>query len=423
MKLVVFGLWHLGCVTAACCAKHVEVVGLDPDASLVANLSSGRPPISEPGLDDLIAAGLASKQLRFTTDAASACAGAQLLWVTFDTPVGDDDTSDVEAVLAPLRKVLPHLAPGTVVLISSQLPVGTCAKLEGEFPALDFAVSPENLRLGQAIAGFEKADRIVIGLRHERNRALLESLLGRFTQRLIWMRPESAEMVKHALNGFLALSISFINEIAIVCEAFGADAKEVSTGLKSDPRVGERAFVNPGGPFAGGTLARDVVSLSRISQERGLGLELVPAIKRSNDHHRSWAVKRLQETLGELSGKRIAILGLTYKPGTDTLRRSLALEVAAKLIAAGATCIAYDPAVRDASHACTGLLAAASLEEALAGADAAVVSTEWPVFREANWPALLSTMRRPLVLDANGFLRNAVAGISGARYHSVGQST
>ena len=422
MKLVVFGLWHLGCVTAACCAKHVEVVGLDPDAPLVANLSSGRPPISEPGLNDLIAAGLASKQLRFTTDAASACAGAQLLWVTFDTPVADDDTSDVEAVLAPLRKVLPHLPPGTVVLISSQLPVGTCAKLEGEFPSLDFAVSPENLRLGQAIAGFEKADRVVIGLRHERNRPLLESLLGRFTQRLIWMRPESAEMVKHALNGFLALSISFINEIATVCEAFGADAKEVSTGLKSDPRVGERAFVNPGGPFAGGTLARDVVSLSRISQDHGLGLELVPAIKRSNDHHRGWAVKRLQETLGDLSGKRIAILGLTYKPGTDTLRRSLALEVAAKLIAAGATCIAYDPAVRDASHACPGLLAAASLEEALAGADAAIVSTEWPVFREANWTTLLATMRKPLVLDANGFLRNAVAGAPGLHYHSVGQT-
>ncbi len=267
MKIVVLGLWHLGSVTAACCAKHFSVIGLDFDAANVAKLNSGHAPLLEPGLDELISAGLVAKKLSFTTDSKIACENADILWLTYDTPVNENDESDVESVLTNLRRALPHLPNGALVLISAQLPVGTCKKLEKEFPQFHFACSPENLRLGKAIESFEKAERVIVGIRDDAKKALLEKLFAPFTPQIIFMRTESAEMVKHALNSFLALSITFINEVARLCESTGADAKEVSLGLKSEARIGPKAYLGPGGPFAGGTLARDVVTLTKLAEE------------------------------------------------------------------------------------------------------------------------------------------------------------
>jgi UDPglucose 6-dehydrogenase len=256
MKIVLLGLWHLGSVTAACAAKHFQVAGLDFDAANIAKLNSGHAPLLEPGLDELIAAGLAAKKLSFTSNAKTACENADILWLCYDTPVNDHDESDVETVLGNLRRALAYLPNGALVLISAQLPVGTCAKLEKEFPQFHFACSPENLRLGKAIDSFEKAERVIVGIRDDAKKLLLEKLFAPFTPQIIFMRTESAEMVKHALNSFLALSITFINEVARLCEHTGADAKEVSIGLKSEPRIGPKAYLGPGGPFAGGTLAR-----------------------------------------------------------------------------------------------------------------------------------------------------------------------
>ena len=346
MNITVLGLWHLGSVTAACCAKHFQVVGLDFDAANIAKLNSGQAPLLEPGLNELIAAGLAAKKLSFTTDPKTACANADVLWLTYDTPVNDNDESDVEFVLANLRQALPHLPNGALVLISAQLPVGTCAKLEKEFPQFHFACSPENLRLGKAIDAFEKAERAIVGIRNDAKKALLEELFKPFAAQIIFMRTESAEMVKHALNSFLALSITFINEIARLCEHTGADAKEVSVGLKSEARIGPKAYLGPGGPFAGGTLARDVVTLSKLAEANGEKISVIPAIKQSNDLHRGWAFRRLQSRLGDLRGKKIAVLGLTYTTNTDTLRRSAAVELCQQLLAAGAKVSAFDPAVK-----------------------------------------------------------------------------
>jgi UDPglucose 6-dehydrogenase len=222
MKIVVQGLWHLGSVTAACCAKHFDVVGLDFDAANVAKLNSGHAPLFEPGLDDLISAGIAAKKLSFTTDAKTACANAEILWLCYDTPVNENDESDVDSVLQNLQRALEFLPDGALVLISAQLPVGTCAKLEKEFPQFHFACSPENLRLGKAIDSFEKAERVIVGIRDETKKPQLEKLFAPFTPQIIFMRTESAEMVKHALNAFLALSITFINEIAGLCVRVGA---------------------------------------------------------------------------------------------------------------------------------------------------------------------------------------------------------
>lgn len=422
MKIAVLGLWHLGCVTAACTARHFDVVGLDPDAATVGNLQKGKAPLFEPGLDDLIQAGVAAGRLRFTTDVKTACSTANLLWVTYDTPVDDNDQADVESVLREIRRCVPALPRGALILLSSQLPVGTCRLLEGEFGAQGyrFACSPENLRLGKAIGIFENADRIIAGYRDDQARQQLETLFSKFTKEIIWMRSESAEMTKHAINSFLALSITFMNEVARICEATGADAKEVERGLKSESRIGPKAYLSPGGAFAGGTLARDIVTVTSLGQKYGESLEVIPAIKRSNDRHRHWALQKIQKLFAGESGKRIALLGLTYKPGTNTLRRSSAVELARALAQAGFEVRASDPSQPPLPADLGFIRYSANPTEALEGADAVVVCTEWPEFRQLDWPALAAKLRRPLVVDATRFLEKSVGSLPKLHYITVG---
>jgi len=422
MNIAVVGLWHLGCVTAACCARHFQVAALDFDAQNVERLNQGQAPILEPGLNELIAAGLSQKTLRFTDDPKPACASADVLWLTYDTPVNEQDESDTAFVLEKLRRCLPHLPAGALVLISSQLPVGTCRALEAEFPQFHFACSPENLRLGRALDAFQKAGRVVVGVRTDAKKPLLEQLFKPFTPQILFMRTESAEMVKHALNSFLALSITFINEIGRLCERVGADAREVTAGLKSEPRIGPKAYLGAGGSFAGGTLARDVVTLTRLGESQLEALQLIPAIKQSNDLHRGWAFRKLQSRFGDLKGKTIAVLGLVYTPNTDTLRRSTAVELCQQLGSATARVRAFDPAVKSLPAELSRLTLATSLAEAVLGADAAVICTEWPAFREAAWGELVRTMRQPAVIvDANGFLDRVLGGLPGVEHLSVGR--
>jgi UDPglucose 6-dehydrogenase len=421
LRITVLGLWHLGCVTAACSAKHFQVTGLDFDAGTVAKLNTGHAPLLEPGLDELISTGLAAKRLIFTTDAAAACATADVLWLCHDTPVNDNDESDVDSVLDSLRRSLPHLPAGALVLISAQLPVGTCRQLEAGFPQFHFACSPENLRLGKAIDSFTKADRVIVGLRSDAKKPLLEKIFAPFTAQVLFMRTESAEMVKHALNSFLAVSITFINEIARLCEHTGADAKEVAAGLKSDIRIGPRAYLGPGGPFAGGTLARDVVTLTKLGAATGETLAVIPAIKQSNDLHRGWALRRLQSRLGELRGRQIAVLGLVYTPGTDTLRRSAAIELCRALLTAGAQVRAFDPAIKQLPDEFAKVALHSDIAATVQGADAAVVCTEWPHFRQADWPAIVTTMRQRVLIDANRFLEKELLNIPAVEHLSVGR--
>jgi len=422
MKITVLGLWHLGTVTAACCARHFSVTGLDFDAATIAGLQAGRAPLLEPGLNDLLAARLAVGQLSFTTDPATALTGSDILWVCYDTPVNENDEADTEFVLGNVRRALLHLAKGGLVLISAQMPVGTCRQLESEFPQFHFACSPENLRLGKAIDAFEKAERVIVGIRDETKKAVLEKLFAPFTAQIIFMRTESAEMVKHALNSFLALSITFINEVARLCELTGADAKEVATGLKSEPRIGAKAYLGPGGPFAGGTLARDVVALSKLAAAHGETISVIPAIKQSNDLHRGWAFKRVQTRLGDVRGKKIVLLGLTYTTNTDTLRRSAAIELCGQLLAAGAQVWAYDPAVQSLPPEWSAITLAADVPAGLQQADAAVVCTEWPQFRQVNYAAAVPAMKNRVLVDANRFLEKELKNVPGVEHLSVGRA-
>lgn len=432
MKVCVAGLWHLGSVTAACLAAFGHrVVGLDADPGVIAGLAEGKPPLFEPGLRELLAEGLREARLSFTTEAAPALAGAEAIWITHDTPVDADDNADVEAVLSRVEALFPHLPDGALVLVSSQLIAGCTRRLErllaarGDLRSIEFAYSPENLRLGKAIEVFTRPDRVVVGARSERGRAIVRQLLAPIEDRLSFMSVESAEMTKHAVNAFLALSVTFANELAAVCEQVGADAKEVEHGLKSERRIGPGAYLSPGAAFAGGTLARDVQYLRALAREHRIPGALMAAVKQSNDEHRAWPQRKLAQCLSPLAGRRIAVLGLTYKPQTDTLRRSASLELCRWLLEQGARVDAHDPRVATTAPELPAQLTLhASALDAMREAEAVVIGTGWLEYQALDPGALVTAMStkgartKPLVIDAARFARQLdVAQID---YHAVG---
>jgi UDPglucose 6-dehydrogenase len=364
--------------------------------------------------------------LDISADLCDAVADADVVCVTFDTPVDDDDCADVDYVVRQVATAFPYLKDGALVLSSSQLPVGTISRLERAFAQradgrrVAFACSPENLRLGRAIEVFTKPDRVVVGVRAVEDQSRIEALLAPITDRVEWMSVESAEMSKHAINAFLAASVTFINEIATLCEHTGADAKEVERGLKTDTRIGPHAYVAPGAAFAGGTLARDVSFLRGLGAAAGLLTPLLNGIESSNRDHRSWTRRRLKDLLGSLQGRTVALWGLTYKPGTDTLRRSLSLELCRWLLDQDAHVRVHDPAARELPPDMTRVHRADSPESAAAGTDALVVATEWPEYRSVERNALARAMAGRLVLDPNGFLRATFGGDERFDYVSVG---
>ena len=427
MKVCVLGLWHLGSVTAACLASvgH-DVTGLDSNSGIVEKLQKAEPPVSEPGLDDLIREGINAERLRFTTNAKIAISSAQVLWVTYDTPIDENDHANVEFVFQEVVKLLLFLGNDTIVLVSSQLPVGSIKRFEDisaeKFPEknIRFAYSPENLRLGKSLDVFLHPDRVIIGVRRQEDREILNRLLGSITDNILWMGVESAEMTKHAINAFLGMSITFINEIASICENIGADAHEVETGLKSETRIGPAAYLSPGAAFAGGTLARDIEFLKDIGSLNNLVNPLISAVRKSNDEHKKWIQRRLFAVLGGLKGKRIAVWGLTYKPGTNTLRRSLSVEMCNWLQEQGAEIAVHDPSKCELPDNWLGEVVRSKTPlEALEGACALVIATQWPEYREINVSDVENIAGQFAVFDSNRFLSdfNKSSVIS---YYSVG---
>ena len=427
MKVCVLGLWHLGSVTAACLASvgH-DVTGLDSNSGIVEKLQKAEPPVSEPGLDGLIREGINAGQLRFTSDAKIAISSAEVLWVTYDTPVDENDQADVEFVFEEVLKLLSFLSIDTTVLVSSQLPVGSIRRFEDisaeKYPEknIRFAYSPENLRLGKSLDVFLHPDRVIIGVRRQEDREILNRLFGPITDNILWMGVESAEMTKHAINAFLGMSITFINEIASICENIGADAHEVETGLKSETRIGPAAYLSPGAAFAGGTLARDIEFLKDIGSSNNLVNPLISAVRKSNDEHKKWIQRRLFAVLGGLKGKRIAVWGLTYKPGTNTLRRSLSVEMCNWLQEQGAEIAVHDPSKCELPDNWLGEVVRSKTPlEALEGACALVIATQWPEYREINVSDVENIVGQLAVFDSNRFLSdfNKSPVIS---YYSVG---
>ncbi|MGD1276746.1 MAG: nucleotide sugar dehydrogenase [Tepidisphaeraceae bacterium] len=424
MRVVVYGLWHLGCVTAACSAAGGHrVTGLQLDPKLIADLNQGQPPIQEPQLNELIRQTLSNGSLRFTDDPRSALRDAELLWITFDTPVNRNDQADVEFLRRQLNDISEFIAPGALVLISSQVPVGFTASLEKQWKSrgIRLAYSPENLRLGKAIEAFQKPQRVIVGRRGAADEAPLAELFAPFSNNIQWMSIESAEMAKHALNAFLALSITFINEVARICENVGANAKEVERALKSEPRIGPKAYLGPGAAFAGGTLARDVRFLTDFGQRLGVNTSLLGAILVSNDAHKQWLIDRADGFLRDIKNPVAAVLGLVYKAGTDTLRRSAAVELCLELYRRGVQIRACDPSLEklpDELGRSIQLFPTAA--QALAGADVAIIATDWPQFLSLRGDDFLTAMRHPRVIDPNWILAQSLVDDDRLTYIAAG---
>jgi UDPglucose 6-dehydrogenase len=426
VRVCVLGLGHLGSVTAACLASlgH-EVVGLDFDVSAVHMLNAGSCPVAEPRLEELLRRGL-SASLHFTASPGPAARAAEVLWVTYDTPVDEDGNADPGFVMAQIERALSEVAEEPIVLISSQLPVGSVGRMEhtasvrGTGGRLRFAYCPENLRLGSSVRDFLHPDRIVVGVRSDQDRQALDSLLGSITRSIEWMSVESAEMTKHAINAFLATSVAFVNEIASICESVGADAKEVERGLKTDGRVGSRAYLSPGAAFSGVTLARDVGFLNQVSREHQVTTPLLSSVLPSNNAHKSWAERKLRLLFADLQKTTIAIWGLAYKAGTDSLQGSVTIALCEWLVRSGATLRVHDPALSHLPQAwgSSATLCADPLT-AVAGAHALVVGTAQPDYRAVSADDL---RRYPglVVLDPNRILTQLASGVRGLKYFAVG---
>jgi UDPglucose 6-dehydrogenase len=425
----VVGLWHLGCVNAAGFAeKGYRVVGLEFDPVKARALQGGKPPLFEPGLKELMAKHLKNGNLSFTSDPARA-AEADYVVIAYDSPVNDRDEVDVRPVVDAARAVAARMKPNAPLVITSQLPLGTCGKLEAELrrshPAWKSGVvyTPENLRLGSAIARFLEPDMLVLGA--DRPEALLaaQALYGPFKAPKPAMDLKSAEMVKHALNAFLATSIAFINEIAALSDRLGADAVAVGQALKLDKRIGPRALMSPGLGYSGGTLARDVTQLRKFARELNHEAPLLDGVVKINDGTFDEIVVKLETKLGDLSGKRIGVLGLTYKPGTSTMRRSPAIRIIDLLREAGAACVGYDPmADAEEMEAYAGRFERAAKTSDLArGADALVLVTEWPEFKALPFGKLAASMNAAFLVDSKNFLDPAEMAAAGFDYQGFGR--
>ena len=428
MKICVLGLWHLGSVTSAGLAKSGHtVVGLDFNNEVIGNLKNAHAPVSESGLNELIHDTLERKSLSFTHDPHVAMQDADVLWIAFDTPVDEHDNADISYVEANFDKIAPLIHDGMKIIISSQVPVGFSRHLQNQFykknpgKKVYFAYSPENLRLGKALKTFLKPDRIIIGI-HPEDKEIFLPVFTSISDRLEWMSIESAEMTKHAINAFLATSICFANEVATLCECMGANAKEVERGLKTEERIGPKAYLNPGNAFSGGTLARDVRFLQNIGKENLLPMHLINSVIESNDFHKKWIQRKCLETMGDLNGKHIAVLGLTYKPGTNTLRRSLSVELCRWLKDQGAEVTAFDPAIQELPQKLHTIISLSSdIACSVENADCIIIATEWPDFQKIK-KEIITTMRGKIIIDPNGFIKGTLGNIQHMRYFAVGRS-
>jgi UDPglucose 6-dehydrogenase len=426
----VVGIWHLGAVNAAGFAeKGYKVIGVELDLKKAEKLNQGTPPLFEPGLEELMRKHLKSRRLRFTSD-PSVAKEADYVVIAYDSPVNDRDEVDITPVAQAARLVAPFLKPNALVVVTSQVPLGSCEKIEMDVRAANpgwesgVVYTPENLRLGSAIPRFLDPDMLVLGASDARAAKAALALYRPFRTEKLPMDLRSAEMVKHALNVFLATSITFINEIANLADRLGADAVAVGQALKLDKRIGKSALMMPGLGFSGGTLARDVTQLSRFASELGYRAKLLEAIVDVNEGTFDEVVVRLQKKLGTLAGKKIGILGLTYKAGTSTVRRSPAIKIMGKLHDAGATCVGYDPKASAEELAEYDHLVkrAKSVRELARDADGLVLVTEWPEFREIPFASIAKVMKRPLLVDSKNYLDPTKVAEAGLDYQGFGRS-
>ena len=404
----VVGMWHLGCsIAAAWLTLGRRVQAVEFDRTVAADLAQGRAPLFEPGLDDVLTTGLSSGHLSVATTAET-LKDCDVVFIAYDTPVDDRDASDVGPIERAIDAIATHLARNAIVVVSAQMPVGTCrmlrARLQRIRPDAELAYSPENLRLGESIKCYLQPGHIVVGAETAAVHSHLARLFEPMNATIFAMSLPSAEMVKHGINSFLATSVTLANQWSDIADAYGADFDDIAGALRADPRIGGRAYISPGIGFSGGTLGRDLRVLSTASATvMGDTAPLFSQVWEYNASRASLVARRIASVVAD--GGVVALLGMTYKPGTSTLRRSLPLAIAAELCAGGVQCRAFDPrADWDTVELPKGLQIATSVVDALRGASLVVVLTEWPEFREIDFAAAAHAMQSARLLDPKRFL-------------------
>ncbi len=443
MRVCMIGTGYVGLVTGTCFAElgH-EVICIDKDQSKIDTLMKGEIPIYEPGLSDLVKSNIASNHLRFSTDINDAATfDATLYFIAVGTPSKESDGSaDLkyvygaaeDAAKAIKKAGVSHFA---VFVTKSTVPVGTSrdiAKIiEKHLPSTQFAVAsnPEFMREGNAIEDFLKPDRVVVGSRSEKARALLEELYRPLTRQgrplVMTSTVETAEIIKYAANTFLATKISFINELARLCEKIGANVEELALGMGLDNRIGDK-FLKPGPGYGGSCFPKDTAALIKTARDFGSPVEIVEATQRTNDLHKQKMVEKVSAALGDkLKGRKIAILGLAFKARTDDMRDSPSLTIVPELLKLGAKLTAFDPIAAEKAKLILGdtITYSDDLAATVKNAEAVVIVTEWDEFRRANWKSLAKTMASPVMVDLRNLFDLQDAEDFGMTYISLGRDT
>ena len=432
MQITVIGTGYVGLVVGACLAETGnDVIGADTDSAKIDKLRENILPIYEPGLADYVERNQAHGRLTFTTDIAKAIAAAEVIFIAVGTPPDEDGSADLRHVLAVAEQIGRHASREVVVVTKSTVPVGTAAKVEeviAQNARWPFHVcsNPEFLKEGAAVEDFMRPDRVVLGVTTDHARSVLAELYAPFVRTgkpILFMDIASAELTKYAANAMLAARISFMNEIANLCERVGANVDLVRKGIGSDSRIGA-AFLFPGPGYGGSCFPKDVKALVRTSRTCGAPLGVLEAVEDANERQKRRLFEKVRQALGELTGKRVAIWGLSFKPQTDDMRESPALTLIDQLLEAGAVVIAHDPvAIPEAQRRIGNRIEFADTSySALDGADALVIVTDWNEYRHPDLKRIKAALKRPIVVDGRNLYDPTKMRGLGFTYLSIGRS-
>jgi UDPglucose 6-dehydrogenase len=436
MKIAVVGTGYVGLVTGACLSEvGIQVTCIDIDAKKIDNLHKGILPIYEPGLEEIVERNYQKERLHFSTNLAESIQGAEAAFIAVGTPPGEDGSADLQYVLAVARGIGENMSDYMVIVTKSTVPVGTAEKVRNEIAMalkkrgadipFDVASNPEFLKEGAAIDDFMKPDRIVVGVEGDRSRDVMDRLYRPFTLNghpVIFMDIPSAEMTKYAANSMLATKISFMNDIANLCEIMGADVNMVRKGIGSDPRIGNR-FIYPGIGYGGSCFPKDVKALIKTAKQNGYDMRILQSVEDVNDDQKSVLFGKIMHHFGgDIKGKHFALWGLSFKPNTDDMREAPSVVLINKLLAEGATVTAYDPvAMHEATRDLGNTIVYAQDEyHAAQGADALCLVTEWSDFRVPEWKRLKETMKGHVLFDGRNLYDAEDVRKRGFEYYGIG---
>ena len=435
MQIAVVGTGYVGLVSGTCFAEFgIHVTCVDKDQKKIESLLQGKSPIYEPGLETLMEKGVKANRLKFTTDLPNAVKNADVVFIAVGTPMQEGDGhADLSYVFAAAREIILAADGYTVIVTKSTVPVDTAKKLESLIKELrpdadiDVVSNPEFLREGSAIEDFMRPDRIVVGTRSQRAAEVMQQLyrpLYLLETPIVVTTPESSELIKYASNSFLAAKIAFINEVSDLCEKCGADVSDVAKGIGLDGRIG-RKFLHVGPGYGGSCFPKDTLAMAKTAQDYGTPLSIIETVIASNDRRkRAMADRIIQICGGNVSGKKIAILGVTFKPNTDDMRDSPSLTIIPLLQAQGAKIFAYDPAgMSVAASFLPGVTWGKDAYDIMSEADAVVIITEWNEFRSLNLNQIKSLVKTPVIIDLRNIYPIVEMEKSGFSYHSLGRSS